>query len=56
MRADEFLRSRTDHGHEGPVALDIHVDVAIEVRHVQQALDIVGAFSPPARDPPGPPQ
>ena len=44
MRADEFLQSRTDHGHEGPVALDIHVDVAIEVRHVQQALDIVGGY------------
>ena len=42
MRADELLEGRTDHGDQGPVALDVHVDVAIEVGHVQQPLDVVG--------------
>ena len=44
MLADEFLQRGTDYRNEGPVALDVHVDVAVEVRHVQQALDIVGGY------------
>jgi hypothetical protein len=41
-RADKLAQGRTDHGHDGPVALDVHVDVAVEIRHVEQTLDVVG--------------
>ena len=41
-RADKLLQRGADHGHDRPVALHVHVDVAIEIRHVEQALDVVG--------------
>src|SRR5690606_31161983 len=38
---DQLVQSGADHGDHGPVALDVHVDVAVEVGDVQQALDVV---------------
>ena len=38
----EVLDVATDDAHEGAVTLDVHVDVAVEVGDVQQALEVVG--------------
>ena len=39
---DKLLKRRADYGHHRPVALDVHVDVAVQVCDVEQALDVVG--------------
>ena len=41
-RADQLIERRSDDGHDRPVAFHIHVDVAVKVSDVQEALDIVG--------------
>jgi hypothetical protein len=42
--ADELAEGRADHRDHRAVAFDIHVDVAVEVGHVEQALDVVGGY------------
>jgi hypothetical protein len=42
--ANELIERGADHGNDRAVTLNIHVDVTVEVRHVQQALDIVGRY------------
>ena len=39
--ADQFVQRGADDRHDGPVTLDIHVDVAVQVRDVQQAFHVV---------------
>ncbi len=40
--ADQLVQGRADHRDDRPVALDVHVDVAVQVGDVEQALDVVG--------------
>src|SRR5690606_19139709 len=40
--ADKLVQLGADDGDDRAVALDVHVDVAVEVTDVQQALDVVG--------------
>ena len=40
--ADEFLQGRADDGNQRPVALDVHVDVAVEIGYVEQPFHVVG--------------
>jgi F420-0:gamma-glutamyl ligase-like protein len=42
--ANELIEGGADHGNDRAVTLNVHVDVTVEVRHVQQALDIVGRY------------
>ena len=39
---DEVVQLRADDRHRGPVAVDVHVDVAVEIGDVQQLLEVVG--------------
>src|SRR6266851_464570 len=45
-RTNEFLKGRSDHRHDRPVAIDIHVDVTIQVCDVKQSLDVVSGYLP----------
>ncbi len=40
--ADQFVQGRADDRDHRPVALDVHVDVAVEVRDIEQPFDVVG--------------
>src|ERR1039457_4537407 len=40
-RADQLLQRRPDHRDKRPVSFHVHVDVTVEVGHVEQALDVV---------------
>src|SRR5262249_62101096 len=40
--AGQLREGGPDHRHHGAVTLDVHVDVAVEIRDIQQAFDVVG--------------
>src|SRR5262249_61091250 len=40
-RPDQLLQGRADHGHHGPVFLDVHVDVPVQVGDIEEPLDVV---------------
>src|SRR6185437_2579322 len=42
LGADQMIQAVADDGDRGAVALDVHVDVAVEIGDVQQALQVVG--------------
>ncbi len=42
VRPDQFCQGGADDGDDRPLALDIHVNVTVKVRYVEQALDVVG--------------
>jgi hypothetical protein len=39
--ADQLVQGRADHGHDRAFAFDVHIDVAVQVRDVQQAFHVV---------------
>ena len=42
--ADKLVERRPDDGDNSPVAVDVHVDVAVKVGDIEQALDVVGSY------------
>ena len=42
--SDQLVQGRADNGDHRTVALHVHVDVAIEVSDIEQALDVVGRY------------
>src|SRR6185437_11496026 len=42
-RSDELIQGGANYRHDRAITLDIHVDVAVEIGHIQQALDVISS-------------